>query len=173
MSKPNLDRDSLAGTLLAADGFHLALALAPPALRKRYRLLADAALTWFGSRGETEGNPREIRELHLTPEGMYAEELARGWNEICGVQHHLAKVMLPLSGGRLAKARCRVREHPDPEWWRDVFAAIGQSRFLRGVNGGTNKHQHWRATFDWLIANDTNAVKVIEGQYADDRGTHS
>lgn len=31
---------------------------------------------------------------------------------------------------------------------------------------GKNKDSKWKADFDWFIANDTNAIKVLEGKYS-------
>jgi hypothetical protein len=70
---------------------------------------------------------------------------------------------LDMSDSRLAKSRLRLREHPF-DWWRDVIARIESSAFCRGQND-----RGWVATFDWLIANDANALKVAEGKYDDRR----
>lgn len=111
--------------------------------------------------GETEGEPsRPAAEDALRP-----EDLAEAWNE------HCAPLGLPavreLSASRRKKALLRLGEHPRAEWWSAVFANIRASPFLRGLKGGSNGSAHpgWRATFDWLIENDTNGVKVFEGKY--------
>ena len=49
--------------------------------------------------------------------------------------------------------------HEEPA---DVMHRIARSRFLRG--GG---ERGWVATFDWLIRNDTSAVRILEGVYDD------
>jgi len=41
-----------------------------------------------------------------------------------------------------------------------AFTKIEESEFCKG-----NNDRRWRASFDWLIANDTNIVKVLEGKY--------
>jgi hypothetical protein len=77
------------------------------------------------------------------------------WNENRG-QLAEAKV---LSKGRLAKCRLRVRD-------------VGEDRFLAAVRKAAStpfclglNDRGWRMDFDWLVANDTNATKVIEGRY--------
>lgn len=97
-------------------------------------------------------------------EPVTAMELAEAWNEHCAQKYGLAKVGVPLTAKRLDKAKQRCREHPDDSWWGTVFVMIGQSNFLRGVNGSA-AHSGWKVTFDFLISNDTNAVKIYEGQY--------
>jgi hypothetical protein len=45
-----------------------------------------------------------------------------------------------------------------------IVDAIGRSSFLRGKND-----RGWRITFDWLFLSSTNYIKVLEGQYDDNR----
>jgi len=77
------------------------------------------------------------------------------WNQNRG---QLAKAKV-LSKGRLAKCRLRVRD-------------VGEDRFLAAVRKAAStpfclglNDRGWKADFDWIIANDTNATKVIEGRY--------
>lgn len=65
-----------------------------------------------------------------------------------------------VSDKRKKKLICRLREHPDTEWWQKVFEKIQSTKFLRGEN-----KSGWKCSFDWLIENDTNAIKVFEGNY--------
>lgn len=64
-----------------------------------------------------------------------------------------------LTESRKKKIRARLRERP-PEEWGEVFRRMERSSFLRGESGGT-----FRADLDWIIANEGNALKVIEGRY--------
>jgi hypothetical protein len=64
-----------------------------------------------------------------------------------------------LGKGRLAKCRLRARD-------------VGEERFLTAVRKAAStpfclglNDRGWKADFDWIIANDTNATKVIEGRY--------
>ncbi len=110
---------------------------------------------------DTEGEPsRPAAEDALRP-----EDLAEAWNEHCAPLGLSA--VRELSASRRKKALLRLGEHPRAEWWSAVFANIRASPFLRGLKGGSNGSAHpgWRATFDWLIENDTNGVKVFEGKY--------
>ena len=54
----------------------------------------------------------------------------------------------------------RIKEHPDIEWWRRLFQRVQTTPFCTGDND-----RGWRADFGWLIENDTNALKVLEGKY--------
>lgn len=103
----------------------------------------------------TNGNGVE----KLTP-----EKLLEGWNEICA-EAGLAKV-LELSGTRRTNALRRLKEHPTEEWWEHALNRIANSMFCRGLGAPRNPGEKpWKASFDWLIANDTNALKAYEGKY--------
>lgn len=72
-----------------------------------------------------------------------------------------------LNRSRVEKIRTRLKEHQDLEWWREVFKKADRVSFT-GKDG-----KEWRPSFDWLIENDKNAVKVIEGNYEQKSRTHS
>jgi len=42
-----------------------------------------------------------------------------------------------------------------------LFRKTEESDFLKGKND-----RGWKADFEWLMKNETNAVKVLEGKYA-------
>lgn len=66
-----------------------------------------------------------------------------------------------LTTQRRKKMLARLKDRP-LEAWRDVFQRIEASRFCRGQND-----RNWRASFDWIVENQDNAVKVLEGKYDD------
>ena len=103
-------------------------------------------------------------------ERLKPQDLADAWNEHCA-PIGLSRVA-EISATRRKKLLLRLHEHPKIDFWSDVFTRIRGSPFLRGLrsgNGNGNKHENWRASFDWLIENDTNAVKIVEGKY-DEQG---
>lgn len=77
------------------------------------------------------------------------------WNENCT---NLSKV-LGNSEQRKVKERARLSER-SPKEWGTIFRIINNSRFCCG-----HSDQKWKATFDWIMKNENNAVKVLEGQY--------
>jgi len=79
------------------------------------------------------------------------------WNEI--VIGILPAVRQPVSKEREKKCAARLKERPFEEW-REVFNTIITTPFLCGCN-----ERGWKADFDWIIANDGNAAKVLEGKY--------
>jgi len=68
-----------------------------------------------------------------------------------------------VTNGRLRKIRQRLKTHPAREFWQDVFSKANQTPFLKGEND-----RGWKASLDWFVKNDENAVMVLEGKY--DRG---
>ena len=92
------------------------------------------------------------------PDSLTVKDLVDSWNSsFAGV---LPTVQWPLAKSRQQKAALRLREHQSLEFWQRVFNNIGQSSFLLGQNNGS-----WRCTLDFLIANDSNSVKIYEGGY--------
>ena len=68
-----------------------------------------------------------------------------------------------LTAERRRKLKARLASAADPAAWLESFRQAvrcgAATPFLRGDSGG------WRMTLDWLISNDTNLQKVLEGQY--------
>lgn len=107
----------------------------------------------------TNDQPRKEKERtkerkKLSPQG--GEVIAALWTEHRGQLPGI----LELSKERLAKAQARWKQKPDPAFWEAVVKRLAQSEFA--VLGS------W-ATFDWLVKNAGNSLKVAEGNY-DNRG---
>ena len=71
-----------------------------------------------------------------------------------------------VSKSRLQKIAIRLKENPDLSWWKSVFEKAN-----RVVIAGKAGQKDWKPSFDWLIENDKNALKVIEGNYDEHRLT--
>lgn len=84
------------------------------------------------------------------------EEIKKAYNEIC---LSLPKVIL-LSSKRKAKIKTRWEEIKTIEAFEDIFKKVQSSQFLTGLN-----KNNWKADLDWIIDNDTNYIKVLEGKY--------
>lgn len=63
-----------------------------------------------------------------------------------------------ISETRLRKFRVRVKE-PAFDFIK-ILEEIKQSKHLKGDNA-----RSWKVTFDWILENDNNYVKIIEGSY--------
>lgn len=71
-------------------------------------------------------------------------------------------IISKLSDKRKAKLKARIDELGE-EKILEAIDKIKESSFLRGEND-----RKWKIDFDWLIANDTNILKVLEDKYKDE-----
>lgn len=99
------------------------------------------------------------------------QDIVALWNEICG--SCLPKVK-SLNDDRRQKIKCRLDEFggESKEDWlghtKELFERVIASDFLRGDN-----NSGWTATFDWVFENAKNWVKVVEGNYDNNRGARN
>jgi hypothetical protein len=105
---------------------------------------------------------RKNKEQETKNKGDLAQEIFEIWNQHCG--DSLPKVN-KLSAIRRGKLATRFSEAESPESYvADFTQAVklcAASPFLSGQND-----RRWTADFDWLIKNDGNLVKVLEGKYS-------
>ncbi len=92
------------------------------------------------------------------------DEVVRLWNEICLPLPQVKK----LNDSRRKKIKSRLIEFSKEsnEWLpktRELFERVVSSDFLCG------EKSDWQATFDWLFDNPKNWVKVMEGNYDNER----
>lgn len=85
---------------------------------------------------------------------LLAENAVSSWNGLS--QYGIGKVTKITTKRRLGVLK-RLTEGMDMD---SLTAIIASSDFLKGKN-----ERGWKIDFDWLIANDTNWVKVMEGKY--------
>lgn len=95
------------------------------------------------------------------------QDIVALWNDICGGSLPRVKA---LNDNRRQKIKCRLDEwsKDSGEWMakaQELLERVIASDFLRG-----NNNTGWAATFDWLFENSKNWVKVIEGNYDNNRG---
>jgi hypothetical protein len=105
------------------------------------------------------GAIKDLGDEQITP-----EEIIEAWKRICVPLG--APDIKCLNASRRKKLAQRIREHPTYAWWNEVFLHISVSPFLFGAGD-----RSWRADFDWLIANDTNNVRIVEGIYHAKKGS--
>ena len=105
---------------------------------------------------EDKGNIREGEEDVVIPK-TDALEIFKAYNNICK-DNPEAKI---LTDSRRVKINARLKEVVFRDNYKKIFEIVSQTDFLKGVND-----RQWKADFDWLIENDKNYVKVLEGKYA-------
>lgn len=98
------------------------------------------------------------------------QDIIELWNSLCG--NCLPKVQ-KLTDDRREKIRLRLNEltgEPTEyiEKATELFSRVNASDFLRG-----DSNSGWTATFDWLFSNSKNWVKVMEGNYDNERGSRA
>lgn len=82
------------------------------------------------------------------------------WNQMI---FDLPKVTT-VSKKRNEKIKARIKERPSQNEWKEIFTSINISDFLSGRAGD------WAASFDWVIKNEENHVKIFEGNYKNKTG---
>lgn len=115
-----------------------------------------------GARTESEQTPEPIRVQSTEKEkkrestGVDPTPLFDAWNRLTTAPLPKAE---KLTKGRARHIRSRLTEQPI-EFWIAAIQRVERTPFCRGVND-----RKWRASLDWLIANEDNVVKLNEGRY--------
>lgn len=93
-----------------------------------------------------------------TPKGIGLKEVKEFVDLYNSIAVRLPKVQ-KISSNREKKIKARLK-NIDLNGWKQVFERCEKSDFCCGVN-----KNNWTASLDWLISNDNNYVKVLEGRY--------
>jgi len=101
-------------------------------------------------------NQRDYTEIttETTQESIFMHE----WNSFA-LENSLSQVTV-LSANRKKRIRLRLKNSGFKELFTKALIEIKKSRYLLGEKG-------WKISFDWLIKNDENILKVLEGNYQD------
>ena len=99
---------------------------------------------------EPEQEPKQ--ESPRTPQGEI-ERIVQAWNAIPGVVK-----MQSVSGPIRTRLVNRIREHPSPLWWEEIFTRVHDSEFLTG------KKTDFAASLDWVLG-PKNLAKLLAGNY--------
>lgn len=78
------------------------------------------------------------------------------WNARCGPLPRA----LALTPDRIAKCQARLKAPEFAARFEQAISQAARTPFLLGRN-----ERSWQATFDWMIANDSNILKILEGKY--------
>lgn len=108
---------------------------------------------------DTTDRQTETRELvAVDPLSVNSpNELVSLWHEHCPTLAKIGK----LTDARKSKINARIKSEPSKAYWETLFKKISATPFLTGASdSGT-----WKANFDWILKNEDNAAKVLEGNY--------
>lgn len=90
---------------------------------------------------------------------MTPDEILNLWNETVTEPIKQAR----MTPKRRTLLRARLRDHPDPDVWREGIARIEASSFCRGENG-----RGWVARFGLNVCSTRDFImNAFEGQYDD------
>ncbi len=103
----------------------------------------------------------EKNEKNKEEDRVPYEKIKDLYNELCT---KLPKVQ-SISERRRKHLRARWKQLGGIETFQDAFTKANRSPFLCGQND-----RGWKADFDWLIKNEDNITKVLEGKYLDKGG---
>ena len=115
---------------------------------------------------QVEGNGMEGNGTEqIAPDGasprVRPEEYANTWNELRGP---LPKVR-EFTESRRKKVKTRMAEGVTLQKFAATVRRCATTPFLVG-----NNDRGWQADFDWLLENDTNLTRVMEGKYDSGNG---
>jgi len=124
--------------------------------RKKYKELpekpSNVTVTLHNETDKIRVDKNRIDKKEIKKDlSMYVEK----WNEF------LEPKVSTLTKDRKAKLNIRLREKDFVDSYDKILSIIKDTPFLRGDN-----NKNWRADFDWIITNDTNYVKILEGKYS-------
>jgi len=111
---------------------------------------------------EEKRSKEKLREEKLSYSG-FEETTLTTWNSFCDKNPILSKVK-EISGKRRTALKNRFTQQSFLEFGA-ILAAAQEQPFCMGKND-----RSWKISFDWLIANDTNFLKVLEYKYSDQKG---
>jgi hypothetical protein len=94
------------------------------------------------------------------PDPIPYQEIVDMYNEICVD----AIKCIKLTDSRKKQIALRYKELGDIELFEKAFHLVQGSSFLTGKND-----RNWKVDIPWLIQNDSNIIKVLEGKYKNDK----
>ncbi|MFZ2602523.1 MAG: hypothetical protein WAX79_00780, partial [Candidatus Omnitrophota bacterium] len=96
---------------------------------------------------------------------LFIDAVVKDWNVFCDKYPSLSKIKEITESRRKS-----LKQRYEKESFRDfsaILVAIEEQPFLLEGNPNAKEHKNWRISFDWLIANDINYIKVLERKYKD------
>lgn len=136
----------------------------PPKTQEKIVIAAENPESDNDNPAVKESRVKESREENI----LYPyQDIVELWNSTC--TNH-SKV-LKLTDARKNKIRIRMEEfgkttEEQLSVVKKLFEKAQASKFMRGDN-----KTGWRASFDWLFENPKNWVKVLEGNYDNEKPT--
>jgi hypothetical protein len=105
---------------------------------------------------ETEEQKLKATPLSEKSDDTPPAEFANAWNRLKGTLPRVTQ----FTDSRKKKIQARQRQGISLEEFEKAVSKCASIPFLAGDN-----KQGWKADFDWLVDNDKNLLKVLEGKY--------
>jgi len=125
--------------------------------RKAYSASRKKNLEGKKSDMDKDINPHMGVHMENENENVNYNLIVDSFNEICTKLSKVEK----LTNSRKIKIKNRLTEIGSYDEIKTIFKIASQSPFLTGEN-----KNNWKASFDWILENDKNWVKIKEGQYS-------
>ncbi len=111
----------------------------------------------------------EAQEKERTKEKENNKTIKKPYNSIIQAFNQICKSYPPVKAitQSMANRIDEILKTENIKSFQLAFEKMESSKFLKGYN-----RSGWKATFDWLIRNHENFLKVLEGRY-DDNGSIS
>jgi len=115
----------------------------------------------YKSKTKTRQDKKKIKEEEKTvgANAPQSAPLVELFNKICKSYPSIEQI----DKKREDHIKARLKKHQLEEF-KTVFELMESSKFLKGDNS-----RGWQASFDWVIKNEDNFVKVLEGRYDNGR----
>lgn len=113
----------------------------------------------------SSSSPDTVLALAGSPTGVSPEDFIALWNNYAD-KKGLSRIK-SLTGSRRQKLRKRLSEKTFTDNIDKIFEKISASAFLLGEGSSRG----WKISLDFLIRNEENYVKILEGNYDGKRGT--
>lgn len=110
---------------------------------------------------------KQIKEKNTNKEGnnTFFTEILEAFKKECPS----LKAPSKLTTTRINHLKARIKEYSTLDDWINLFKKTEGSDFLTNRNKTNNKG--WQASFDWLIQNSDNSIKVLEDKYINKEST--
>jgi hypothetical protein len=124
-----------------------------------------------GTVGESSTTKEKLSEEKLSEEKILYVDFEKStinlWNLFCEKHPFLSKITT-ITDSRRKSLKARFAQNTFKDF-PALLAAIEDQPFLLNGNPDSKDHKNWKISFDWLIRNDINHVKVLEKKYMNNR----
>lgn len=119
------------------------------------------------TRGSKKANKPLAKKLHSKDIKDNYQKTYMGEGRFVELYHQYCPFgsrVLSVTKIRKSHIKNRLKEHPDEQFWIDLFKRIGRSPFLRGEVPPQGNYKQFKLTIDF-VTNENRVVDILEGKY--------